>query len=100
VIEAHERGITDINWHARDPNFMATTSIDGSVKGWDIRVKDSDRAVMRLADWGDAATQVKWNRQHDHILASSHDNRLCIWDTRVSANFLVLQKGLAHASRW
>lgn len=37
---------------------MATTSIDGSVKGWDIRVKDSDRAVMRLADWGDAATQV------------------------------------------
>lgn len=85
VIEAHERSITDINWHARDPNFMATTSIDGSVKGWDVRVQDNDRAVMRLADWGDAATQVKWNRQHDHILASSHGNKLSIWDTRKGA---------------
>lgn len=63
---------------------MATTSIDGSVKGWDLRVGDNNRAVIRLADWGDAGTQVKWNRQHDYMIASAHGNRLCIWDTRVS----------------
>jgi WD40 repeat protein len=84
LIFAHARSITDINWHARDPNLMATTSIDGSVKGWDLRVGDNNRAVIRLADWGDAGTQVKWNRQHDYMIASAHGNRLCIWDTRVS----------------
>ena len=83
LIFAHARSITDINWHARDPNLMATTSIDGSVKGWDLRVGDNNRAVIRLADWGDAGTQVKWNRQHDYMIASAHGNRLCIWDTRV-----------------
>lgn len=92
-IDAHHRAITDINWHARDPNLMATTSIDGAVKCWDLRVAASKHsrgnvsmgtAVVRLADWGDAGTQVKWNRQHDHILASAHGNKVRIWDTRVS----------------
>ncbi|KAJ9118217.1 hypothetical protein QFC22_004123 [Naganishia vaughanmartiniae] len=86
-----------INWHARDPNLMATTSIDGSVKGWDLRVGDNDRAVIRLADWGDAGTQVKWNRQHDYMIASAHGNRLCIWDTRKGAVPITSVK--AHDSR-
>ena len=30
------------------------------------------------------ATQVKWNRQDAHLLASSHDDRVLIWDNRVS----------------
>ena len=31
----------------------------------------------------EAATQVKWNRQNEHILASSHANNVLIWDRRV-----------------
>jgi WD40 repeat protein len=30
-------------------------------------------------------TQVKWNRQNSHLLASSHDNLVHIWDDRVSS---------------
>lgn len=71
---------------------MATTSIDGSVKGWDLRVGDNNRAVIRLADWGDAGTQVKWNRQHDYMIASAHGNRLCVWDTRVRCFVAVGEK--------
>lgn len=64
---------------------MATTGIDGSVKGWDLRLNCSKgEAAFRLSEWGDAGMQVKWNRQHENILASSHENRVCIWDTRVS----------------
>lgn len=84
IIDAHFRAITDINWHARDPNILASTGVDGGVRAFDLRVPGPDAAVIRLSAWGVAGTQVKWNRQHDHILASSHANEVHIWDTRVS----------------
>jgi hypothetical protein len=31
-----------------------------------------------------SGTQVKWNRQDPHILASSHAKEILIWDRRVS----------------
>jgi hypothetical protein len=40
---------------------------------------------MTFADWNAGATQVKWNRQDEHILASSHDKFLKIWDDRKGA---------------
>jgi hypothetical protein len=43
-----------------------------------------DRPFMRLCAWGSAGTQVKWNRQHDHILATAHGKDVVIWDNRVS----------------
>jgi WD40 repeat protein len=89
VIDAHFRAITDINWHARDPNILASTGIDGGVRAFDLRVAGPDAAVIRLSAWGVAGTQVKWNRQHDHILASSHGNEVHIWDTRVSLSCTV-----------
>jgi hypothetical protein len=33
-------------------------------------------------------TQVKWNRQDPHVLASSHLNEVLIWDRRVSLRAL------------
>jgi hypothetical protein len=51
-------------------------------------------------------TQVKWNRQDDHILASAHGNDIFIWDTRVSSSMAPLsyklslfQKGSLPISR-
>ncbi len=83
VIDAHFRAITDINWHAIHPDILASTGVDGGVRAFDLRIKESDAAVIRLSAWGMAGTQVKWNRQHEHILASSHGNEVRIWDTRV-----------------
>ncbi|KAI9875707.1 MAG: hypothetical protein M1830_003123 [Pleopsidium flavum] len=40
---------------------------------------------MTFCDWFAGATQVKWNRQDSHILASSHDKYLRIWDERKGA---------------
>ncbi len=36
-------------------------------------------APVRL---GCSGTQVKWNRQHEHILATSHGKEVNIWDNR------------------
>jgi WD40 repeat protein len=94
-INAHARAITDINWHARNPNLMATTGMDGGVRGWDLRVGD-DRPILRVCAWGAAGTQCKWNRQHDHsmllvsnnpfaniqVLATAHGREVYVWDIR------------------
>lgn len=40
---------------------------------------------MTFCDWFAGATQVKWNRQDSHIIASSHDKYLRIWDDRKGA---------------
>ncbi|WVQ97798.1 hypothetical protein IAU59_004913 [Kwoniella sp. CBS 9459] len=79
-IDAHARAITDINWHALNPNLMATVSMDAGIRGWDLRCEE--KPVMRLCAWGAAGTQVKWNRRHDHILATSHGSLVNIWDER------------------
>jgi hypothetical protein len=52
---------------------------------------------MSFADWNAGATQVKWNRQDEHILASAHDKFLKIWDDRKGAHPLkVIQ---AHTTK-
>ncbi|KIS02247.1 vacuolar membrane protein [Cryptococcus deuterogattii 2001/935-1] len=78
--DAHSRAITDINWHALNPNLMATVSMDAGIRGWDLRC--FDRPIMRLCDWGAAGTQVKWNRRHDHLIATAHGKIVHIWDDR------------------
>ncbi|WVR04414.1 hypothetical protein IAU60_001416 [Kwoniella sp. DSM 27419] len=79
-IDAHARAITDINWHALNPNLMATVAMDTGIRGWDLRC--SDRPVMRLCAWGEAGTQVKWNRRHENIVATAHGRIVNIWDNR------------------
>ncbi|WRT65038.1 uncharacterized protein IL334_001980 [Kwoniella shivajii] len=79
-IDAHSRAITDINWHALNPNLMATVSMDAGIRGWDLRCWD--RPFMRLCAWGAAGTQVKWNRRHENVVATAHNSLVQIWDNR------------------
>ena len=55
--------------------------MDAGIRGWDLRA--GDRPFMRLCAWGAAGTQVKWNRQHEHILATAHGKEVLVWDNRV-----------------
>lgn len=64
---------------------MATVSMDCGIRGWDLRT--GDKPFMRLCAWGSAGTQVKWNRQHDHIVATAHGKDVIIWDNRVSPDY-------------
>ncbi|KAI9842401.1 MAG: hypothetical protein M1838_003153 [Thelocarpon superellum] len=83
VLHAHTRAITDINFSAHHPDMLATCAVDSYVHCWDLR--NPSRPSMTFCDWFAGATQVKWNRQDPHILASSHDKVLRIWDDRKGA---------------
>ncbi|KAJ5699066.1 hypothetical protein N7462_001071 [Penicillium macrosclerotiorum] len=83
VLHAHSRAITDINWSAFHPDILATCAVDSFVHCWDLRTPS--RPAISFSDWFTGATQVKWNRQDPHVIASSHDHCLRIWDDRMGA---------------
>jgi len=83
TLRAHDRAITDINFSAHHPDLLATCGVDSFVFVHDLR---SRQAPLKLADYTAGATQVKWNRRNDKIIASAHDKHLHIWDTRHGAN--------------
>jgi hypothetical protein len=83
VLHGHTRAITDINFSAHGPDILATCAVDSFVHCWDLRVPT--KPVISFSDWFAGATQVKWNRQDSHIIASSHDKYLRIWDDRMGA---------------
>jgi hypothetical protein len=95
ILDAHTRALTDINFSAHEPDLVATCAVDSFVHCWDLRTPS--RPSISFADWYAGATQVKWNRQDGHILASSHDDKFHIWDTRRDSHPLKTIK--AHATK-
>ncbi|KAL8716180.1 MAG: hypothetical protein Q9220_000085 [cf. Caloplaca sp. 1 TL-2023] len=94
-LHGHSRAITDINFSAHHPDILATCAVDSYVHCWDLR--HPAQPAMTFCDWFAGATQVKWNRQDSHILASSHDKFLRIWDDRKGA--YPLRSIEAHATK-
>jgi len=95
VLASHTRAITDINFSAHEPNILATCSVDSFVHGWDLRAPH--RPAISFCDWQAGATQVKYNRQNPHILASAHDRNVYIWDARMGAR--EVRKIVAHSTK-
>ncbi|OAV96335.1 hypothetical protein PTTG_00659 [Puccinia triticina 1-1 BBBD Race 1] len=81
VLEAHTRAICDINWSVFNVDVLATCAIDSWTYTYDLRL-GGKTAVQGFCAWNSPATQVKWNRQDPHLLATSHDSRVLVWDTR------------------
>lgn len=95
VLHAHSRAITDINFSASHVDVLATCAVDSFVHCWDLRIPA--RPVISFSDWFAGATQVKWNRQDPHVIASSHDKYLRIWDDRMGA--VPLKSIEAHSTK-
>lgn len=96
VLHHHSRAITDINFHPYDPEVLATCSIDTFILRWDMRTPR--KPVAKWAEWRAGTTQVKWNHENSHQLASSHDSYFYIWDDRYGAAPL-FKVNMAHEGK-
>ncbi|KAI9719509.1 MAG: hypothetical protein M1828_006216 [Chrysothrix sp. TS-e1954] len=79
-LQAHTKVITDMNCSVFDPDLLATCSADTDILFWDLRIATKPHA--KASAWRSGATQIKWNKKSPHVLASSHDRMLYIWDDR------------------
>ncbi|CAI6264292.1 unnamed protein product [Periconia digitata] len=94
TLDSHQGNITDINFSAHHPDVLATCALDTYVYTWDLRAPSSVATALSsvhrtpsvtFADWEGGATQIKWNRKNEFILASSHDRYVQVWDIRHGA---------------
>ncbi|KAF5337912.1 hypothetical protein D9758_013131 [Tetrapyrgos nigripes] len=95
ILHSHYRAITDINWHTTECDTVVSTGIDSWVWAWDLR--ETRKPIFGLCAFNSPGTQVKWNRQDPNILASSHSNRVLIWDRRKGSLPITTLDG--HTSR-
>ena len=50
VLTGHERSVTDINWSIFDPDVLASSSLDGWIRVWDLRLSGK-RSVSAYSGW-------------------------------------------------
>ncbi|KAJ7184758.1 hypothetical protein C8R46DRAFT_1158882 [Mycena filopes] len=82
ILHAHYRAITDINWHPapEERDVVASTGGLASRNAYAAVPLAHDAVLTSLPPAG--GTQVKWNRQDPHVLASSHAGEVLVWDRR------------------
>ncbi|XP_023248559.1 GATOR complex protein WDR59 isoform X2 [Copidosoma floridanum] len=78
-LRAHTRVVSDLNWHPKDPDILATCSIDTYIHIWDLR--DQRKPCLSLSAVA-GASQVCWNTLSPNMLATAHDGDVKIWDQR------------------
>jgi len=105
-LKAHTRVVSDLSWHPKEPDIIASCSIDTFIHIWDIR--DQRKPCLSLSAVGKmediiegrylilfwlkkitvfmsflaGSSQVCWNSLSSHILATAHDGDVKIWDQR------------------
>jgi histone-binding protein RBBP4 len=77
----HTNVVEDVDWHAKDPNMMASVSDDQSIRIWDIRESKAAHVVSKAHD-GDVNC-ISFNPINEMIFATgSADKTVAVWDVR------------------
>ncbi|KAF2017285.1 hypothetical protein BU24DRAFT_460353 [Aaosphaeria arxii CBS 175.79] len=105
-----ETGVLQANRYGRFPlspttiqEWTRNESLDMSELAFKLddlptsRHREPHKPTEQFANFEAAASQVKWNRRDEFILASSHDKYVHIWDTRKGATPLTTI--LAHNNK-
>ncbi|XP_044734726.1 GATOR complex protein WDR59 isoform X2 [Chrysoperla carnea] len=99
-VRSHTRVVSDLNWHHFDINIFASCSIDTFIHIWDIR--DMRRPSLSLSAIA-GATQVRWNRLNEHLLATAHDGDIKLWDQRkgtIPVQYIAAHLSKIHGLDW
>ncbi|XP_059207909.1 GATOR complex protein WDR59 isoform X2 [Centropristis striata] len=99
-LQGHTRVISDLDWSWFEPEFLVTSSVDTYIYIWDTR--DTRKPTVALSAVA-GASQVKWNKKNQNLLASSHDGDVRIWDKRkpnTAAEYVAAHLSKIHGLDW
>lgn len=92
--DLHLRNVTDVSW--RDSEVFASCATDSQIFAWDRR--QPNPAIIFNAPKGVSCYCIEWSPSASHTMASSHDNAIKIWDSRLPRKSLSTVKS-AHTGR-
>lgn len=85
----HNRTVTRICWHPKDPNILASASIDGTMRIWDTRTgamngkKGKWKSTIVMRPRASGARSMLFSPHEGHTVAGAFDNgSVQVWDTR------------------
>uniref|UniRef100_UPI003AAC7ED3 GATOR2 complex protein WDR59 isoform X3 n=1 Tax=Centroberyx gerrardi TaxID=166262 RepID=UPI003AAC7ED3 len=99
-LQGHTRVISDLDWSWFEPEYLVTSSVDTYIYIWDTR--DTRKPTVALSAVA-GASQVKWNRRNQYLLASSHDGDVRIWDKRkpnTAVEYVAAHLSKIHGLDW
>uniref|UniRef100_A0A672ZNW8 WD repeat domain 59 n=1 Tax=Sphaeramia orbicularis TaxID=375764 RepID=A0A672ZNW8_9TELE len=99
-LQGHTRVISDLDWSWFEPELLVTSSVDTYIYIWDTR--DTRKPTVALSAVA-GASQVKWNRKNQFLLASSHDGDVRIWDKRkpnTAVEYVAAHLSKIHGLDW
>ncbi|KAG7278151.1 hypothetical protein CRUP_019461 [Coryphaenoides rupestris] len=99
-LQGHTRVISDLDWSWFEPEYLVSSSVDTYIYIWDTR--DTRKPMVALSAVA-GASQVKWNKRNQHLLASSHDGDVRIWDRRkpnTAVEYVAAHLSKIHGLDW
>ncbi|PRP82721.1 hypothetical protein PROFUN_09983 [Planoprotostelium fungivorum] len=75
---AHSETIFDCQFNPKDPNTLATSSFDGSVKLWDL---SQMKCIDTLQGNEGVVYSCSWSNSGDRIVAGTSRGKTLLWDT-------------------
>ncbi|KAL8718588.1 MAG: hypothetical protein Q9225_004290 [Loekoesia sp. 1 TL-2023] len=109
-LAAHHRAVLSVAWSPHEEYILASGSLDGTARLWDIRRSANSLGVLDLEDsvgivgedglgknarsrehgktHTDAVNGVVWTDDGRHLVTAGHDERVRVWDMSSGANAL------------
>ncbi|XP_077477239.1 WD repeat-containing protein 89 [Stigmatopora argus] len=79
--ESHADDVTQVRFHPRDKDRMASGGADGLVNVFDLRRASEDEALLRTCDAKSSVAAVCWGGHHgERLLCLTDDEGLRLWD--------------------
>jgi len=74
-------GLYDCSWSEDNENLIACASGDGSVKVWDIRLREQNRPIRSYQEHASEVYSVDWNQINKQLfITGSWDETIKLWD--------------------
>jgi len=93
INNAHEKRLMSLAWHPLARNLLMTSSVDKTVKFWDINQGGVEALSLDSSLHKDQITSVSWNYEGTVMATSSRDKSLRIVDPRARS---VSSQTVAH----
>ncbi|XP_018582993.2 WD repeat-containing protein 89 [Scleropages formosus] len=79
--ESHSDDITQVRFHPRNPDRLASGSTDGLVNVFDLSCGSEEEALLATCNSSSSVSTVCWaGKGYERLLCLSHDEGLHLWD--------------------